>query len=263
MPEQALFESELFGHRRGAFTGAHEDRAGLLEVGHRGTVLLDEVGDLPPPQQAKLLEEGEVRPVGARRGVRVDVRVVSATSSRLERRIQEGTFRMDLFHRLALLTLRLSPLRERTGDLPLLADYFLRSAAHRNGLLPFSLDSVTLDTLTAHAWPGNVRELAHALEAALILGAGDAAGFAAALGTVLRRGDSGPGGETSEAGPSGVQAEPTRPESARYSFYGNSDEERARIRSALDRWRGNRSRAARELGMSRNTLRARMRRYGL
>ncbi len=265
LPE-ALFESELFGHRRGAFTGAHEDRAGLLEAGHRGTVLLDEVGDLPPAQQAKLLtvlEEGEVRPVGARRGVRVDVRVVSATSSRLEHRMQEGMFRMDLFHRLALLTLRLPPLRERTGDLPLLADHFLRSAARRHGLLPFRLDSVTLDALTAHAWPGNVRELAHALEAALILGAGDADGFAAALGTVLGRGDLAREGGASEASPSGKQAEPTRPKSVRYSFYGNADEERARIRSALDRCRGNRSRAARELGMSRNTLRARMRRYGL
>ncbi len=152
LPE-SLFESELFGHRKGASTGAHEDRAGLLETGHRGTVLLDEVGDLPGAQQAKLLtvlEEGEVRPVGARRPVAVDVRIVSATSSPLERRIEERSFRIDLYHRLALLTLRLPPLRERPSDVPLLAAHFLRGASRRHRLPTPRLEQATLAVLAAH-----------------------------------------------------------------------------------------------------------------
>ena len=257
LPE-SLFESELFGHRRGAFTGAHEDRAGLLETGHRGTVLLDEVGDLPAAQQAKLLtvlEEGEVRPVGARSAVAVDVRLVSATASPLERRVREGTFRRDLFHRLALVTLRLPPLRERSEDLPGLAAHFLRKAARRHGLGTPRLDPPALALLVAHPWPGNVRELAHALEAALILGGAD--GLAPALESVLGREGSapaiGPDATPQEAGAG----------SSRYSFYGSESDERARIRSALARCRGNRTRAARQLGMSRATLRERMRRYDL
>jgi transcriptional regulator with PAS, ATPase and Fis domain len=172
LPE-SLFESELFGHRRGAFTGAHEDRPGLLESGHHGTVLLDELGDLPAAQQAKLLtvlEEGEVRPVGARRPVPLDVRVLSATSAPLADAVRRRAFRLDLYHRLALLTLRLPPLRERAGDLPQLAAHFLRAAARRHGVEPPRLGPEELALLGAHPWPGNVRELAHALEAALILG---------------------------------------------------------------------------------------------
>lgn len=248
----SLFESELFGHRRGAFTGAHEDRAGLLETAHRGTLLLDEVGDLPLAQQAKLLtvlEEGEVRPVGARRPVPVDVRVVAATASPLDRRVEGGTFRIDLFHRLALLTLRLPPLRERPGDLPALAEHFLARAALRHRVAVPELDAAVVEVLAAHPWPGNVRELAHSLEAALIL-AGPG-GLAGSLRQVLGR------------GVAGVPTPPAEPPGARYSFYGTEDEERARIRDALALCHGNRTRAARELGMSRNTLRDRMRRYRL
>ena len=263
----SLFESELFGHRRGAFTGAHEDRAGLLETGHRGTVLLDEVGDLPVAQQAKLLtvlEEGEVRPVGARRAVAVDVRLVSATASPLERRVRDGTFRRDLFHRLALVTLRLPPLRERTEDLPGLAVHFLREAARRHGLGAPRLDPPALALLVAYPWPGNVRELAHALEAALLLGGTER--IAPALESVLGRGSA--LGAVQNATPEDTTAKDAAPEdagteSSRYSFYGSEHDERARIRSALARCRGNRTRAARQLGMSRATLRERMRRYDL
>jgi DNA-binding NtrC family response regulator len=248
----ALVEAELFGHRRGAFTGANEDREGLLASAERGTVLLDEVGDLPPAQQAKLLtvlEEGEVRPVGARRPVALDVRVISATSSPLEERVRERAFRLDLFHRLALLTLRVPPLRERGEDLPLLAVHYLSAAAARHGVAAPRLDERARAVLAAHPWPGNVRELAHALEAALILGGGR--GLAAALESVIGGGGAGlPRTEPVDA-------------ASRYSFYGSDGEERARIREALDRCRGNRTRAARELGMARNTLRDRMRRYDL
>jgi two-component system response regulator AtoC len=260
---EPLFESELFGHRRGAFTGALEDRAGLMETSHRGTLLLDEIGELPPAQQAKLLtalEEGEVRPVGARQPVRVDVRVVSATACALESRIEQGTFRRDLFHRLALLEVRLPPLRERPDDLPRLAAHFLADASARHRLACPSLDGGTLELLAAHSWPGNVRELDHALEAALIL-AGER-GFTASLASVL-------GGRIAPAvTPAPSSARPTNGHGSaqpdgRDSFYGSDAEERERIRAALDRCRGNRTRAAHDLGMSRNTLRDRMRRYRL
>jgi two-component system response regulator HupR/HoxA len=254
----ALFESELFGHRRGSFTGALEDRAGLLESSHRGTLLLDEVGELPAAQQAKLLtvlEEGEVRPVGATRPVRVDVRVVSATACALEARIDDGAFRRDLFHRLALLEVRMPALRERADDVPRLAAHFVARAAERHRVACPDLDERALSALAAYAWPGNVRELGHALEAALILGG--ERGFATSLERLLAR-RAAPAVADQGATPVG----PATPDE-RYSFYGSAADERERIRSALDRCRGNRTRAALELGMSRNTLRARMGRYGL
>ena len=258
---ETLFESELFGHRRGAFTGAHEDRVGLIESAGSGTLLLDEVGDLPAPQQAKLLsvlEEGEVRPVGSRRTARVDARVLSATASPLERRVADGAFRRDLFHRLTVLSLRLPPLRERPGDLAPLAEHFLRAAAERHRMARPRLDRPSLHLLEGHSWPGNVRELGHALEAALILAPEQ--GFAGALAARLHE-------RAAEAAAGGAPPPPpttTPPDpSERYSFYGSSDEERGHIRAALARCRGNRTLAARELGMARNTLRDRMRRYGL
>jgi DNA-binding NtrC family response regulator len=264
---ESLFESELFGHARGAFTGALEDRAGLMESSHRGTLLLDEVGELPAPQQAKLLtalEDGEVRPVGARRPVRVDVRVISATACALEDRIERGGFRRDLFHRLALLEIRMPALRERPDDVPRLAGHFLARAAARHRTACPVLDDRALRLLAEHAWPGNVRELGHALEAALILGG--ERGFTASLERLLAQRAAPAPARAPSAKSARVDASDGRAEvepDARYSFYGSEADERERIRSALDRRRGNRTRAALDLGMSRNTLRDRMQRYGL
>jgi two-component system response regulator AtoC len=173
IPEQ-LLESELFGHVRGAFTGATADRAGLFEQAHEGTLLLDEIGDLPLELQAKLLrvlEEGEIRRIGGRDVRKVDVRVLAATAKPLETAVERGEFRPDLFYRLNVVRLHLPPLRERPEDIPGLLAHFARQAATRLGR-PVSITPGALDGLTRYAWPGNVRELRNAVERAAVLGTG-------------------------------------------------------------------------------------------
>ena len=173
IPEQ-LLESELFGHAKGAFTGATADRAGLFELAHEGTLLLDEIGDLPLDLQAKLLrvlEEGELRRVGGREPRKVDVRVIAATAKPLEEAVARGEFRTDLFYRLNVVRLHIPPLRERPEDVPALLTHFVRQAATRLGH-PVSITPSALDALTHHSWPGNVRELRNAVERAAVLGTG-------------------------------------------------------------------------------------------
>jgi two-component system response regulator AtoC len=171
IPEH-LLESELFGHAKGSFTGATADRAGLFELAHEGTLLLDEVGDLPIELQAKLLrvlEEGEVRRVGGREPRKVDVRVLAATAKPLEQAVQDGEFRADLFYRLNVVRLHLPPLRERPEDIPALLTHFARQSATRLGHT-VSVTPSALAALTHHEWPGNVRELRNAVERAAVLG---------------------------------------------------------------------------------------------
>src|SRR5690349_8726581 len=167
-----LLESELFGHMRGAFTGATADRAGLFELAHQGTLLLDEIGDLPLDLQAKLLrvlEEGEIRRVGGREPKRVDVRVIAATAKPLDQAVAQGEFRSDLFYRLNVVHLHLPPLRERPEDVPALLTHFARQAAQRLGH-PVSVTPAALAALASYSWPGNVRELRNAVERAAVLG---------------------------------------------------------------------------------------------
>lgn len=169
----ALFESEFFGHARGAFTGADRERAGYLAQARGGTLFLDEIGDLPTEIQGKLLrvlQEREYTPVGKTRPERADVRFVAATNQDLEKRVREGQFRKDLYYRLQFAHLHLLPLRERVGDVPLLAAHFLRALA-RPGV---TLDEDALAVLERHDWPGNVRELRAVLEAAANLAEGGA-----------------------------------------------------------------------------------------
>lgn len=171
LPEN-LLESELFGHRRGAFTGAVADKPGLVQSAHNGTLFLDEIGDMPLALQAKLLrllQENEVRAVGATRVEKVDVRVIAATNANLKERIARGEFREDLFYRLNVFPIRLPPLRERGEDVPRLAEHFLVEAARQHGRSSPGLTPDAMEALTRYAFPGNVRELRNIMERALLL----------------------------------------------------------------------------------------------
>jgi len=171
LPE-ALLESELFGHRRGAFTGAQQDRVGLFETAAGGTVFLDEIGELPVAMQPKLLrflQDGEVRPVGDARPRRVDVRVISATNRNLQAEIERGAFREDLFFRLTTFTIELPPLRDRREDIALLAERLLRTQSERQKKRVRGIEPAALDALHAYDWPGNVRELENELARAVAI----------------------------------------------------------------------------------------------
>jgi DNA-binding NtrC family response regulator len=171
LPE-GLLESELFGHVKGAFTGASADRPGRFEAATHGTIFLDEVGEVPPHTQVKLLrvlQTREIERVGDNRPRPVDVRLVTATNADLEERVRKGTFREDFYFRLKVVTIRMPPLRERRGDIPLLAEHFreLYSRRHRRSVERFAPEA--LDVLRSHDWPGNVRELENVVEAAVVL----------------------------------------------------------------------------------------------
>ncbi|MGA1839905.1 MAG: sigma-54-dependent transcriptional regulator [bacterium] len=176
MPE-GLLESELFGHVKGAFTGAIANKKGLFEVAHKGTLFLDEISSTPMSLQVKLLrvlQDQEIRRVGSNEGVKVDVRIVAATNKDLAEAVQEGTFREDLYYRLNVIPITLPPLRERIGDIPLLTAHFLESYAKRNGFhdMDTKPSSEVIRILSNYHWPGNVRELENAIERAVALGNG-------------------------------------------------------------------------------------------
>ena len=171
---ETLLEAELFGHERGAFTGAVKAREGRFQAAHGGTLFLDEVGEIPSTAQAKLLrvlQDGHVEPLGTHRPIEVDVRVVSATHRNLKQRIREGQFREDLFYRLNVLDVSIPPLRERLGDLPLLVEYFLSRLLPSESAPP-SISPRAWAALRAYAFPGNVRELEHAIQRAVVLSRG-------------------------------------------------------------------------------------------
>lgn len=171
IPEQ-LLESELFGHTQGAYTGASRSRRGAFELAHHGTIFLDEIGDLPPPLQIKLLrtlQDYEVRPLGSETSIWVDVRVIAATNRDLHEEVQQGRFRKDLFFRISVIPLTIPPLRERREDIPAIIDRIFDSRRQRSGYAPSSLSDEALQALLRYGWPGNVRELINVLERAIIL----------------------------------------------------------------------------------------------
>jgi DNA-binding NtrC family response regulator len=184
-----LFESELFGFRKGAFTGAHEHRRGLFQMANGGTLLLDEIGEMPLPLQSKLLrviEEKKVTSLGADRAVDVDVRFIATTNKDLQAEVERGTFRRDLFYRLSVMPVRVPPLRERVEDIPLLAAHFLEQAARRSKKSVRAIAPAGLHALMRYPWPGNARELENVIERAVIVATGavldDVARFLAPAG---------------------------------------------------------------------------------
>ncbi|MDX1605798.1 MAG: sigma 54-interacting transcriptional regulator, partial [Candidatus Competibacterales bacterium] len=253
-----LLESELFGYRKGAFTGAYEDRTGLFARADGGTVFLDEVGEISPAFQVKLLrvlQEGEVRPLGSARTRRVDVRIIAATNRDLEQAVRSGRFREDLYYRLAGFSLTLPPLRQRPGDVAAIARHLLDEISRRFGKAHRGFTDEALDCLCRYHWPGNVRELRNEIQRMLALADGERLGAELLRPRVLHGappadGDD-PGGDPLSGGLETVDG--TLRERV----------EQRILREILIRHRWNKSRAARELGLSRVGLRSKLRRYGL
>ncbi|MDX2171114.1 MAG: nitric oxide reductase transcriptional regulator NorR [Deltaproteobacteria bacterium] len=253
LPE-TLAESELFGHVRGAFTGAIADRAGKFEVADGGTLLLDEIGELPLTIQPKLLralQQGEIQRVGSDAARRVDVRLLAATNRDLDAEVRAGRFRADLFHRLNVYPLRVPPLRERGDDIPLLAGFFCDVTRRRLGIGPVRLAPDALAALATYAWPGNVRELENVLSRVTLKAAASAPRGAAVLIDAAQLGaDFGSG-----AAAAAVVAAPPAPARATLSLRQATVEfQRERIRRALAEHDGNWAAAARALGMHRSNL---------
>jgi two-component system response regulator HydG len=258
-----LAEAELFGHTRGAFTGAVKTRAGLFREADGGTILLDEIGELPAAIQAKLLrvlQEGEVRPVGEDQTFKVDVRIIAATHRDLLQMSGEGKFREDLYYRLKVVHLNVPPLRDRREDIPLLARHFLGEYSRRFGVGPFKVTPSLLERLNAYSWPGNVRELENAIESLVALSQGSE------LDLTLLPSPRGASGEPASApAPTTVTSATTgaEPMAARDLKLRMDAYERGLIVSALEEARGNRSLTARLLGINRATLHGKLRKYGL
>ncbi|HET6980239.1 MAG TPA: sigma-54 dependent transcriptional regulator [Pyrinomonadaceae bacterium] len=241
---EGVFESELFGHVRGAFTDAKSDRVGRFELADGGTLFLDEIGNVPLNLQAKLLrvlETGEFERVGSSKTQKVNVRLLSATNADLHAEVAQGRFRQDLLFRLNTVEIRLPPLRDRLEDIPVLAEHFLKLHRERYRRPIMGFTSEALDALRHHLWPGNVRELDHVIERAVLMSPGSVVtAFDLAL-----------------------EATPDARLSARLEEMSLEDAERLLIKKALARFEGNANRAAEALGLSRSALYRRLQKYGL
>ena len=248
LPE-TLLESELFGHEKGAFTGAVARREGRFQTAHRGTIFLDEVGEMNPAIQTRLLrvlQERELEPLGSSRSVKVDVRVIAATNKDLGKEIKEGRFREDLFYRLNVIPIHLPPLRERKEDIPALANHFLSLYREKNKKDIKEISPKALDLLIRYDWPGNIRELENCLERAVIV----------ARGELIAPIDL----------PPAMQNLPAGKEDAEILFPAGlslQEAEKALILKTLEDAGGNRSRAAEILGINRRTLQMKLKEYGI
>jgi len=252
LPEN-LLESELFGFEKGAFTGASASKPGKFELANRGTLLLDEIGEMAPILQAKLLrvlQEKEVDRIGGKEPVRIDVRVIATTNRDLEALVRAGNFREDLYYRLNVIRLTIPPLRERTDDIPLLADLFCKRYGREFGKENARCSEAALGRLRQHHWPGNVRELENAIQRAIAL----CAGSVIEAEDLLLAGAAAPVDEpTASSAPQGLPAGITT----------MRDMERELIRKTLEGTNGNRTRAAKVLGISLRTLRNKLNEFGL
>lgn len=239
---ETVFESELFGHVKGAFTDAKSDRVGRFELADGGTLFLDEIGNLSPNQQTRLLrvlETGEFEPVGSSRTRHADVRIVSATNADLNQQVAEGRFRQDLLFRLNTIEIKLPPLRDRRSDIPRLAGHFLAEQQRRQRTNVNGISPAALEAMAAHSWPGNVRELSHVIERAILM----------ARDTMIQPGDLGLAPATD-----GISALENM----------TMDEiEKLILRKALERFTGNANQAAKALGLSRSAFYRRLEKHGL
>jgi Nif-specific regulatory protein len=267
LPE-ALLESALFGHEKGAFTGAHEKQAGRFEAADGGTLFLDEVGELPLTAQVKLLraiQERQFERVGGRRTITVDVRLVAATNRDLERAVRDGHFRLDLYHRLQVVELVLPPLRDRTEDVPLLVRHFLAQLAAEHGR-SVAISADAMEALARAPWPGNVRQLRNVLERLVVShpsGRVTAADLEPLLPPELERAAS-----VDSAAPARAPAPPGEPEIVPPRPGGvpglpPAPDERTRVLEALQRAGFVQARAARLLGMTVRQLRYRIEKHGI
>jgi two-component system response regulator HupR/HoxA len=257
---ETLLESELFGHKRGAFTGAFEDHVGVFQRAHGGTVFLDEVGDTSPAFQVRLLrvlQEGELRPVGSTRAVPVDVRVIAASHRQLDEEVRAGRFREDLYYRIASVTLTMPPLRERMADILPIARRLLADVAEQFGLADVRLADESVKCLMAYAWPGNIRELRNELARAVAMSDPQDAAVvvhpSAFSSRVLQA-------RTVRAAPG--SGEVAWPQTGTLSQRMESMEA-AILREALLRNHWNKSKVARELGLSRGGLASKLARFGI
>ena len=252
LPE-TLLESELFGHEKGAFTGADSTKPGLFEVADGGTLFLDEVADTSPASQAKLLgvlQNQEIRRVGGTRHMRVDVRIITACNRSLEEEVRRGAFRQDLYFRLNTVTLDLPPLRRRTEDVPMMVSHFLRKYGSLRETKVTEADPEVMSALIAYSWPGNVRELEHVIERALVLGDGPVVRIQD-LPEEIRL-----AGKARRGGPHGLE----RPGGLR-DLSNLEEVERAHVLLVLRETGGNKRLAASILGIDRSTLYRRLERY--
>ena len=258
-----MLESELFGHVKGAFTGAHDDKPGRFELAHGGTLFLDEIGDISAETQVKLLrvlQQREFEPVGGTKTIQVDVRLIAATHQNLERQIAEGKFREDLYYRLNVISIVLPPLRERPDDILDLAVYFLKSASTRDGKRIARFDDDALNALMRYQWPGNIRELQNVIERAVVLAERETVELVdlpseiqksvAASGIVERV---------------GLRSDSTREDSVMVTVWSDDDpeSERKKLIDALQACGGNKTKAAKRLGLPRSTYFSKLKKYGI
>jgi DNA-binding NtrC family response regulator len=256
--QETLLESELMGHERGAFTDAKDRKRGLFELADGGTLFLDEIGDVPPSFQAKLLqllEDKSFRRVGGTQDLKADVRILVATHRDLEEAVRQGRFRQDLYYRLKIIPLTMPALREREGDVALLAQHFLEYYAKEFGSPVRRLAPATLEVLEAYRWPGNVRELRNLFERMVLLASGEEIGVGDIPQEIL--GSRAPAAPAAAEGAEGVLL-PLPPGGVDFEQL-----ERSLVEQALRRTRGNQTRAARLLGMNREQIRYRVEKFGL